>query len=253
MIDATGGVTTGAAQQQLFSNAAESTLGKDAFLQLLVAQLTHQDPMSPMENTEFVAQLAQFSNLEQMVGVNSNLELLQIAQASSANAQVAGLIGKEIEAKGDSINYGGHGEAKINFDLSDRAAEVKVTISDARGNVIRTIESASGMSAGLNSVVWDGRDARGNQMASGRFSVSVEAKDASGKTVSASSRFKGTVTGVSYSGGIPLLEVGDSTVQVSDVMAVRQPSVASLVATGVAAAPSGSGSNTSSNQNAGQN
>ena len=97
------------------TSATQSSLGKEDFLKLLVAQLAHQDPLSPMENQEFVAQLAQFSSLEQMTNVNSNLQLLQVAQASMTNSQIASLIGKNVEVRSDQVRLLGgvrHGETQ---------------------------------------------------------------------------------------------------------------------------------------------
>jgi flagellar basal-body rod modification protein FlgD len=215
-IQSSAGGFTGA----LTGSSAASSMGKEDFLKLLVAQLANQDPLSPMENTEFVAQLAQFSNLEQLMGVNTNLELLQVAQTAMTNSQVASLIGREIEARGDTLNHTSGSEA-INFDLSTSAKEVTVKILDAKGNLIRTIDVGS-RTGGVNSATWDGKDSMGNTMPSGTYSVEVTAKDASGNPVGVSSRFKGTVTGISFKNGIPQLEVGGTIVQVGDVLAVRQ-------------------------------
>jgi flagellar basal-body rod modification protein FlgD len=166
--------STGGLSGALTGNAAASGMGKEDFLKLLVAQLAHQDPLAPMENTEFVAQLAQFSSLEQLMGVNSNLGLLQVAQTAMTNSQVAGLIGREIEARGDTLNHTSGPEA-INFDLSSSAKEVTVKVRDAKGNLIRTIDAGSRI-GGVNSVTWDGKDSMGNTMPAGTYSVEVTAK-----------------------------------------------------------------------------
>ena len=197
--------------------------GKEDFLQLLVAQLAHQDPLQPMENTEFVAQLAQFSSLEQLVGVNTNLDALSMAQLAMTNSQVAGLIGKEVEARGDRLHLGDSGSADINFDLPAAAREVTVQVHDKSGNLIRTLKAGSRPS-GLNSVTWDGKDEMGNTMPAGAYTVSASAVDGAGNALDVSSRFQGMVTGVTYENGIPLLEIGNTTLQVGDVLAVRQPS-----------------------------
>ncbi|MFH1129718.1 MAG: flagellar hook capping FlgD N-terminal domain-containing protein [Pseudomonadota bacterium] len=204
------------------TDAASSVIGKEDFLKLLVAQLAHQDPLEPMENTAFVAQLAQFSSLEQLMSVNSNLGLMQMAQISMTNSQVAGLIGKEIEAKGDKIQLSKAGSVDVNYELKGDAETVTVKISTQDGKLIRTLELGK-QDAGMNSATWDGRDSIGNPMPNGTYDVQISAKSADGTSLEVSTYFKGVVTGVSYSGGIPMLEVGDNKVQVGDVIAVRLP------------------------------
>lgn len=82
----------------------KTTMGKDDFLKILVTQLTHQDPTAPMEDREFIAQMAQFSSLEQMTNMNSNIESL-VSRLSGSGA--SSMLGKAVEiASGDSIIEG---------------------------------------------------------------------------------------------------------------------------------------------------
>ncbi len=214
----TGGRSLGA------SSIAGQSLGKEEFLKLLTAQLAHQDPLSPLENHEFVAQLSQFSSVEQLMNANENLSTLQLLSSSQSNTQVAGLIGKDIEARGDTLRHT-QGPDQVRFDLGGAAKEIKVTITDAQGKLVRVLD-ASDRNAGAQSIAWDGKDASGNMAASGNYKVEVSAKDADGKEVAASLKFSGKVTGVRFEGGVPLLEVGDSTIQVADVIAVREAAAA---------------------------
>lgn len=84
-----------------------SALGKDQFLQLLITQLKHQDPINPVEDKEFIAQLAQFSSLEQMQSLNSNMEMMMLSQQKLTSlGQATQMIGKEVElftAEGESL------------------------------------------------------------------------------------------------------------------------------------------------------
>lgn len=204
------------------TSTSQANLDKQDFLELLVAQLSHQDPLQPMDNTEFIAQLAQFSNLEQLMTVNSNLETLQLSQLSISNNQVASLIGREVEANGNSLQLTSQGASTINFDLSAEAQNVTIKITDANGKLIRTLDLGT-RSAGINSYQWDGKDTNGNLAPTGTYQISMSATDGNGNAVDCSSRLKGTVTGISYDGGIPLLEVGTAKVKVGDVIAVRIP------------------------------
>ena len=96
MIDAILGSES---QQQGVSKAEKKeTLGKDDFLKIFMAQLQHQDPLNPMEGTEFTAQLAQFSSLEQLYNVNQNLGSLKEVQEGTGKFESLNFIGKEITA-----------------------------------------------------------------------------------------------------------------------------------------------------------
>ena len=84
--------------------AGNSSLGKDDFLKILVAQLQAQDPLAPMEGQEFASQLAQFSSLEQLTNVNSNLEASQAIDLALSNSAALALIGKKVDAPGNTID-----------------------------------------------------------------------------------------------------------------------------------------------------
>lgn len=197
------------------------TMGKEDFLKLLVAQLAHQDPLQPMENSEFVAQLSQFSSVEQLMNANENLSTLQLMSASQSNTQVASLIGKEIEARGDTLRHTAAGPRAIGFELGGAAKTVNVTIRDESGKIVRNME-LNALPAGMNTIAWDGKDLAGGMAPPGTYKLEVTAKDAQGAAVATSLLFKGTVTGVSFKGGVPLLEIGSTTIQIADVVAVRQ-------------------------------
>lgn len=222
----------GVTDNSLFGDkSAQPAMGKEDFLKLLVAQLSHQDPLQPMENSEFVAQLAQFSGVEQMMNVNDNLSLIQAAQLSTNNGQMASLIGKEVEVKGDQLVHQQAGPDRINFDLDGQAQEVTVKVLDKQGKLVRTI-ALGPHGPGLNTVGWDGRDELGNMAQPGTYSIQIEAKDANGAGVTASTRYRGTVSGVTFSGGVPLLEIGQATIALGDVLAVRSASTSNGTANG---------------------
>jgi flagellar basal-body rod modification protein FlgD len=215
----------GASSSAISSITGGNTLDKDDFLSLLVAQLGAQDPLNPTDNTEFVSQLSQFSSLEQLINANENIGLLQLQLSSSANTQVAGLIGKEVEANGDTMRHTQQGPDAVRFDLGGAAESVKLTIRDQNGKLVRVLD-LNQHNAGSHTAAWDGKDAAGLMVAAGNYKVEVSATDGEGKPVNASLKFKGTVTGVSYQSGVPLLEVEGTTIQVGDVTAVRQVSAA---------------------------
>lgn len=196
------------------------SLGKDAFLTMLVAQMKNQDPLNPMENTEFTAQLAQFSSLEQMFNVNENLKNIQMTQSSLNNTQSVSIIGKEIKAEGNSIKLSNGAPVDINYKLSSAAKEVRINIYDSRGELVRTILLSS-QDAGEQSFVWDGKDGSGNSLSDGAYSFMVSAKDLIGTEVSVTPLIKGQVTGVSFDSGNTLLSVGGQRVSLGSVIEVN--------------------------------
>jgi flagellar basal-body rod modification protein FlgD len=111
-------------------------LGKEDFLQLLLAQLQNQDPLEPLKNEDFIAQLAQFSSLEQLFGINQNFSYLQTYAASLNNSQAVGFMGKEIKALGDSLYIsadGSNNDGKMYYKMADDAANVTIAIFNSEG------------------------------------------------------------------------------------------------------------------------
>lgn len=204
-----------------FSSIAEKQgMGKEQFLQLLTAQLAHQDPMNPLEDKEFVSQLAQFSMLEQAVATNKNLDMLGMSMGALVNAQLPSLIGKDIVAVGDSISVSHGDETPIRFEVEDQATEVTIQIMDSEGNVVRTINMGS-QNAGPHEYGWDGLDDNGNFVPEGTYKFEVHAKNDDG-SVSTRTNLSGKVDGLDFSRGYAELMVGDVRVQPADIMEVRE-------------------------------
>ena len=204
------------------SNATQKSkaLGKDAFLTMLVTQMKNQDPLNPVENTEFTAQLAQFSSLEQMFNINDNLKNIQMSQSSLNNTQAINIIGKEVKAEGNSIKHTAGGETNINYKLSSAAKEVKTSIYDNRGELVRVI-SESAKDSGEHTFVWDGKDNLGNIMSDGTYSFMTNAVDVSGTDIAVTPLIRGSVTGVSFDNGNTLISVGGQSVSMSSIIEVN--------------------------------
>src|SRR3954468_3385313 len=173
-------------------------MGKDDFLKLLVAQLKNQDPLAPQDNTQFVAQLAQFSSLEAAMGTNSRLDSITSQNQGLANTEVVSLVGKTATVKGSLVTATGSGAAvPVSFTLGSATDSTNVSIQDATGKVIRTIPVGA-HSAGLVKVNWDGRDDHGNVMSAVTYAVSVQAKTKDGSAVSVAQETTGLVKSVAF-------------------------------------------------------
>jgi flagellar basal-body rod modification protein FlgD len=200
-------------------NAASKSLGKDDFLKLLMAQIQYQDPMSPMSDQAFVAQLATFSGLEQQMVANQRLGELQMAQLSAGNAQLAGFIGQDVVARGDTLTLDGGPPPPISIQLEGAASAVEVTVRDSNGSIVATVQSG-GRPAGSGQLAWPGTDANGNPLPPGEYTVSVTAKDAQGAPVGVAPLVSGTITGVSFEKGFAELLVGSTRIQPADILSV---------------------------------
>ena len=141
MISDINGITS-VEEESLYTAKKEEALGRDDFLKLFLAQLNNQDPLNPMDGTEFSAQLAQFSSLEQLFNVNENLESMKTLQDNSSRFQALELIGKDIEAEGDTLSLVNGTPTTGSFTLEE-AADCTVLINDADGYPVREIPLGS--------------------------------------------------------------------------------------------------------------
>ena len=211
-IMATQSATDAASTSKVNDKIAEQ---KNMFLNLLVKQLQYQDPLNPMENTEFTAQLAQFSQLESMAEMNSKIELMAQFQNSMNSMQAASFIGRQVNASGNTINYSS-GETAIDFNLGGNASQVTVTVYNSSGTAVRTIAMNS-VQAGDVSCTWDGRNDGGEAVSPGTYYYSVKATDYSGAAVNATTYANGTVTGITFENGTIYLQVGDKEITLADI------------------------------------
>jgi flagellar basal-body rod modification protein FlgD len=215
---ATESVTTGSTNGAV---AATKELDRDAFLNLLVTQLQNQDPLDPTDSVEFTAQLAQFSSLEQLGNVNDNLKQLQNFQASINNSQAVSLIGKEITANGNSLNFADGQPAGCQFNMDGDAGLVVVSIYDHTGGFVRSFEGQD-LAAGQHTLYWDGTDQNGNPAAAGNYTFEVLAADANGKKIETTTFFNRQVNKVVFEDNTTYLIAGDQRVALGDIVQVGE-------------------------------
>ncbi|WP_373049433.1 flagellar hook assembly protein FlgD [Vulgatibacter sp.] len=198
--------------------AAESknSLGKDEFVKLLVTQLSNQDPTAPMDSKDFVAQLAQFANVELLQGVEGRLDALLVAQAANNQTAAAGLVGREVLYRTDEIQLGESG-ATVVANLDAPAASVTVTIQDEAGNTVRTLRLGAAAEGPLD-VAWDGRDDGGTLLPPGSYGVKIVAADTDGASVPVEQHARGVAHGVSFENGFPELLIGTTRIKLSEIV-----------------------------------
>jgi len=214
-------ITSVTASATSASAAMKQSIGmdKDDFLTLLITQLQNQDPLDPMDGTEFMTQMAQLTEVEQAYNTNMNLENIMSALDNASSLSAASLVGKNVSAAGSQVALNAGEGAILSYSVPSSAEQVTVTIMDANGATVRTL-TAGQTTPGTSSVSWDGRDADGNQLASGIYNVSVSGVNSAGNTVACQPLVTGRVEGISYAGTAVTMTVGGVTVPFNNILSV---------------------------------
>ena len=212
-------------QKQPVSNP-KTQLGKEDFLKLLTVQLRYQDPMNPLENTEFIAQMSQFSSLEQLQNMNQtmgqNLESENRLHTAYKNNIATSLIGKNVEIPTREIEYNGDDPAILTYRLGEGTHKASAQILDARGQLVRSLVLDSSSSHG--SVSWDGKSQADTEVPAGVYRVIVQAEGVDGKSV-AGQALKGVrVQAVRNLGGEAKIWADDREISLSELSGVTESS-----------------------------
>lgn len=210
---------TGNSTPAVSTAAASQSLGQADFLKLMTAQLQNQDPFAPVDNTQMVAQMAQFSSLSGITEMNSTLKAISDKLgATSANDALA-YVGKTVLTEGDVAFGRTDGGIAGAVELDSDATDLKVSIQDANGNVLKTLNLGAS-TKGTTSFDWDGKTDAGADAGAGPFKI-VATASASGKAVTSRTLVWAPVTSVSNPGsGTPILNVAG--VGPVDLSAIRQ-------------------------------
>lgn len=193
------------------AGAPTKPLDQQAFLKLLMAQLKNQDPLAPTDGTQFVTQLAQFSQVEQAVAQTTRLDTIGSQLQGLNNSNTTALVGKTVTVSGNGMHWDGTFASTANVTLAAPAQKVTVTISDANGNAVRTLDLGPAP-AGTLPLTWDGHDDGGQATPAGSYTMKISATDAAGQSVAVSQAVSGVVTKVSFEKGYPELTLGTGAV-----------------------------------------
>jgi flagellar basal-body rod modification protein FlgD len=213
MINGMGGV--GGATGVLSTPGGQ--MGKDEFLQLLVTQLRNQDPMNPMQSDEFAVQLAQFSNVEQLIAINEQLAgqgAISMALAEAMNSSGAvGVLGHDVVAVGNQVQVG-DGATAVTVDVAGMGGSGVVRLYDQDDNLVAEIEVGA-VGPGRQTLTLDGLD-----VDHGIYRYEVAVTDAAGEQVQTTSFVSGTVSGVKYGMNGPVILIGAIEVPLNAVVEV---------------------------------
>jgi flagellar basal-body rod modification protein FlgD len=197
MAIATDPIQNWAAQAQAASEAQQKkdqTLGIDAFLTLMTAQLKNQDPLKPLEGTEFISQLAQFGTVSGVQSMQTSLETLASSLRSTQTLNGATMIGRDILASADSFDHTQGGTVSGQIDVPAGTSSLQLRITDSSGAVVREIQLET--AEGTQNFTWDGLRNDGTQAESDTYDIEAVAT-VSGETGSLEVLMAGRVSSVS--------------------------------------------------------
>ncbi len=205
--------------------ASSDELGQDEFLTLMLTQLKHQDPFQPMENGEFIGQLAQFSTVSGIEQMQVALEDLSGSFVSNQTLEATRLVGKEVLIESDTVFLDENNEINGRFQLDAASGDVQLTVLDQAGAAVNQI-SLGEYPAGRHDFTWNGMDKNNNRLPSGAYSVQVTSRI--GDTYGAASTLVGRqVESVEFSnaGSAEINTSNGEVMSLSDVRAVRENSL----------------------------
>ena len=201
------GSTTGAASQTLSADM-------NTFLKLLTTQMQYQDPLDPMDASEYTNQLVQYSNVEQAIQTNNKLDSLLNLSIYNLGVQAAGYVGRTVQVLGDVMPLD-NSVAKATYTLNKNVQECTVLVKDSNGNVVYS--EAGEKSAGAHDFVWDGKASSGEQLPNGAYQIVVSTAVAGGEDdATITTTVFGRVTGVASDDTGIYLGLGDAVTATLD-------------------------------------
>lgn len=192
----------------------------DTFLSLLTTQLKNQSPLDPMDTSQFTQQLVQFTEVEQTVKQNENLEKLIQLSAANTITNVVGFLGGEVTLSGTQAELS-NGTASWNYNIDGSAESASITVKDSNGVPVFTTSGPA--PSGRSTFLWDGRMDTGGLAPDGDYTLSVSAVNSTGTALKVTTEISGVVDGVNFSGKEPVLLIGGREVKLDEIVSVRLP------------------------------
>jgi flagellar basal-body rod modification protein FlgD len=188
------------------------------FLTLLTTQLQNQDPLNPMDSSQFTNQLVEFSSVEQEIKQNSQLTTMIANQASSEAISALPMVGQVIQYSGNQAALSG-GSATYSYTLPTAAASTSLTVQDSSGNTV--FSSSGSTAAGAHAFTWNGQNNAGQQLPDGGvYTLQVQSLGANGQPVATTTTAVGTVTGVSVANNVATFNVSGVAVPMNQLVNV---------------------------------
>tara|TARA_R110002073_G_scaffold184636_6_gene343061 strand:+ start:774 stop:1442 length:669 start_codon:yes stop_codon:yes gene_type:complete len=191
----------------------------EMFLTLLTEQMKNQDPLNPLDSTEFVNQLVSFSGVEQQISANQHLESLLLVQSAAAQGAAVGFIGREATiATPQAVLEGG--EANWSYVVPEDVDSVSMLVKNANGDIIGRFDGTA--SAGSHEFAWDGNNLNGTAQEDGIYTLEITATRPDGSNANVEILSTSRVTGVDLSGSEVVIEMGAIRALLSSVRVLRE-------------------------------
>jgi flagellar basal-body rod modification protein FlgD len=214
-----------------------SIMDKDSFMLLLVTQFKYQDPLNPMEDKEFVAQLAQFSSLEQLMNLNTGMDGLTKATTNQQMINATSYIGKQVTVSGTSIGKvtdagGASTITRFRYAPQDTVAGGTITVYDQSNNIIYSEQVASKSAGTTYDFYWDGKNNAGQSAPDGVYRVGLALLNSKGEAVLSDQVVDAAVTGVVSDQSTGIVYLGLEGGQLMPLADVRQVTLPQTTSTG---------------------
>lgn len=213
-------VSTGGGMADPIARKPGGEMGKDEFLKLLVTQMQNQDPLSPMDGQQMAVQIAQFTQVEQLMGINSGMDAMLGANAQLAYGINTGLatsmIGRSVVAEGNSVTVGTSGRSEVTVDVGRTGGKAKLRVFDAAGTEVAAKDLGQ-VANGRQTLGWDS-----SGLPAGSYTYKVEVADAEGNAVPVTSFTRARIDAVEFTAEGILLISGKQRINMNSVVEVLQ-------------------------------
>ena len=217
MVDAVSGI--GSTSPALANSQTGLADNFEMFLTLLTEQMKNQDPLNPLDSTQFVNQLVDFSSVEQQIAQNQNLESLLLLQSAAAQSSSVSYIGRVATAETPQATLQ-NGSANCEYTLPSDATSSSIIIRDDNDRIVARRDGET--STGSHDFAWDGLGDGGAALDEGVYSLEVIAQDSDGENLAVNIQAAARVTGVDLSGSEVIVEMGGIRVPLSSVMSIKE-------------------------------
>jgi flagellar basal-body rod modification protein FlgD len=201
----------------------------NTFLTLLTTQLQNQDPLSPMDTSQFTSQLVEFASVEQQVNMNTNLQALMSMQQTSDSLQALQLVGANVTINSNTATLSEATSSPATWGFSSPSpATGAVTITSSTGQVAYT--GTTSLSAGNQTYTWNGQGNNGVTWPDGNYTLTITATGANGQPVTVSTQVRGTISSVNITQNAPMITVGGQNYPISAIQSINSGSSSNALA-----------------------